>query len=69
MSHGRDCPSMCSLCAGVVPRKVEQRDDVLVIDGVAVRPIAPEPGPGLAMAARRGGRERALRSAPRRVKR
>ena len=38
--HGRDCPDRCSICIGAVPRKVEQDEDVLLVDGVPIRAIA-----------------------------
>jgi hypothetical protein len=40
--HGRDCPDRCSQCrADAAVRVVTQLDDVLLVDGVAVREIAP----------------------------
>ena len=32
--HGRDCPDRCSLCRGVVPRRVDQFGKDLTVDGV-----------------------------------
>lgn len=66
MTHGRDCPKRCSLCLGVPARRVQQRDDVLVIDGVEVRAIAPPVGAGLKQA--RGGRNTGRITKPRRAK-
>jgi hypothetical protein len=64
--HGRDCPTKCSLCAGAVPRKVEQAGPEVTVDGEPPRAINVEDASARRYYARRGGR--ALRNkTPRRT--
>lgn len=62
--HGRDCPNRCSLCAGAVPKKVEQRGDQVLIDGEPPRPINGEDKAAQRYYARRGGRAARKKPSP-----
>jgi hypothetical protein len=56
--HGRDCPSMCSLCAGATPRRISIADGMITIDGEDVRANDEPVSVQVASARRRGSEAR-----------
>lgn len=63
--HGTGAPAACSQCLGAAARHVTHDGPIAFIDGIPERPFEPPPPRNGLRAQIKGGRERALRSAPR----